>query len=40
MAIKQGTIDTTEKGTLVGDRASHYTDNTISIAMKEVKRKS
>ena len=40
MNIKHGAVDTTEKGTLVGDRGSHYTDNTISIAMKEVKRRS
>ena len=40
MAIKKNVVDTTEKGTLIGDRVSHYTDNTISVAMKEVKRRS
>ena len=40
MNDKREIIDTTEKGTLVGERISHYTDNTFSVAMKEVKRGS
>ena len=40
MNDKREIIDTTEKGTLVGERISHYTDNTFSVAMKEVKRSS
>ena len=40
MNEKREIVDTTEKGTLVGERISHYTDNTFSVAMKEVKRGS